>query len=309
MAEYNSEVILDSIIQGERITCFRVTYPRIVHSEFLRHRMGSFCSSSSRAVPLERMIEQYFGYIPDNWRKHKSGMQPLEGEFTEEEIKEYEEIYKSIMSISEIKARLLHKEGNGLAKEQANRILEPYSFITHLVQFNESGYKNFFELRTDSNAQYEIRVIANMMKKQYRSSFPLKRKIHLPFYQVNFVSDKNPDMLKYLKVSSARCARTSYYNHEGNNPTLEEDLKLSEMLLNDKHLSPFEFPIIDRFEAEEIFPDTKWWEFVDEARWWKKVELKEGVPLTIRKDFSGNINNWKVVQYRKVLERQYEKNT
>jgi hypothetical protein len=63
MAEYNSEVILDSIIQGERITCFRVTYPRIVHSEFLRHR-GSFCSASSRAIPLSRMIEQYFGYIP-----------------------------------------------------------------------------------------------------------------------------------------------------------------------------------------------------------------------------------------------------
>lgn len=308
MNKYESEIIIDSVIQGERVTCFRVTYPRIVHSEFLRHRMASYCSASSRAIPLNRVIEQYFGYVPDNWRKHQAGMQPLEGEFTESDIKEFEEIYKSIMGVSELKARLLHKEGKGLAKEQVNRLLEPYSYITHLVQTTESGYKNFFDLRTHKTAQYEIRVIADMMKEQYTKGCPIKRKYHLPFYQVEFTIDKNPDILKYLKVSSARCARTSYYNHDGNTPSLEEDLKLSENLLADKHLSPFEFPIIDRFEAEERFPDLKWWEFVEENRWWKKVELKEGIPLTIRKDFSGNLNNWKVVQFRKIIENQYEKN-
>jgi thymidylate synthase ThyX len=302
MAEYGCEVIIDSEIQGERITCFRVTYPRIVHSEFLRHRMGSFCSSSSRAIPLERLIDQYVGFYPDNWRKHQSGMQPIEGDnlFRKDDITFFNASWGNSKSIAIETARDLHKEG--VAKEQVNRLLEPYSFITHLVQMSESGYKNFFQLRTDSNAQYEIRVIANMMKEMYRASFPLKRKVHLPFYQVNFVADKNPDILKYLKVSSARCARTSYHNHEGNTPTLEEDLKLSETLLKDRHLSPFEFPVIDRFEAENIFPDLKWWEFVDEARWWKKVELKEGLPIAIRNDLSGNLANWKIVQYRKILE-------
>ena len=302
MAEYGCEVILDSEIQGERITCFRVTYPRIVHSEFLRHRMASFCSSSSRAIPLERLIEQYVGFYPDNWRKHQSGMQPIEGDnlFKKDDITFFNASWGNSKSIAIETARDLHKEG--VAKEQVNRLLEPYSFITHLVQMPESGYKNFFQLRTDSNAQYEIRVIANMMKEMYRASYPLKRKYHFPFYQVDFVADKNPDILKYLKVSSARCARTSYYNHDGNTPTIEEDLKLSETLLNDRHLSPFEFPVIDRFEAENIFPDLKWFEFVEEAKWWKKIELKEGLPITIRKDLSGNLANWKVVQYRKILE-------
>lgn len=304
MNKYECEIILDSIIQEERVTCFRVTYPRIVHSEFLRHRFNSVTSSSSRAIPLNRIIEQYFGYIPDNWRKHQSGMQPLEGSniFTDEELKEYIESYTYIMNESERIAKLLHKDGKGLAKEQVNRLLEPYSYITHLVQTTEKGYKHFFDLRTDKNAQYEIRVIAEMMKEQYNKSVPIKRKYHLPFYQDEFQTDNDPNILKYLKVSSARCARTSYYNHEGKPPSLEEDLKLSETLLKDKHLSPFEFPVIDRFKAEEVFSDIKWWEFVEQDRWWKKVELKEGVPLTIRRDLSGNLSNWRVVQFRKILE-------
>lgn len=309
MKNYECEIILDSIIQEERITCFRVTYPRIVHSEFMRHRFNSVTSASSRAVPLNRIIEQYFGYIPDNWRKHQSGMQPLEGNniFTDEEIKDYKDIYSYIMNVSEKMARLLHKDGKGLAKEQVNRLLEPYSYITHLVQTTRKGYEHFFNLRTDKNAQYEIRVIAEMMKKQYNTSIPVKRKYHIPFYQSEIENDSNLDILKYLKVSSARCARTSYYNHEGKVPTIEEDIKLSDSLLKDKHLSPFEFPVIDRIEAEEVFPDYKWWDFVEQDRWWRKVELKEGIPITIRRDLSGNLANWRVVQFRKIIEMDYEK--
>ena len=315
MNQYNCELILDSIIQGERVTCFRVTYPRIVHSEFMRHRSGSYCSASSRAIPLNRMIEQYFGYTPDNWRKHQSGMQPIEGNnlFSETDIITYNCLYENLKNMSSDIAQKLHNEGNGVAKEQVNRLLEPYSYITHLVQMTQKGFEHFFDLRTDSNAQYEFRVIANLMKEQYRNSKPVERKIHLPFYQESFTLDKHPStliynfqphLLKYLKISSARCARTSYYNREGNVPSQTEDLKLAEELLQNKHLSPFEFPVIDRFMAEEIFDNLKWWEFVEDSRWWKKVELKEGLPITIRKDFSGNLNNWKVVQFRKMLENE-----
>jgi hypothetical protein len=303
--QYNCELILDSIIQGERVTCFRVTYPRIVHSEFMRHRSGSYCSASSRAIPLNRMIEQYFGYTPDNWRKHQSGMQPIEGNnlFSETDIITYNCLYENLKNMSSDIAQKLHNEGNGVAKEQVNRLLEPYSYITHLVQMTQKGFEHLFDLRTDSNAQYEFRVIANLMKEQYRNSKPITRKIHLPFFQDEWNSSYD-NILKYLNMSSARCARTSYYNHNGKTPTFEEDLQLAENLIKDKHFSPFEFPVIDRFEAEEIFDNLKWWEFVEESRWWKKVELKEGLPITIRRDFSGNLNNWKVVQFRKMLENE-----
>jgi len=305
MSEYKSEIILDSEIQGERVTCFRVTYPRIVHSEFMRHRSGSYCSASSRAIPLNRMIEQYFGYTPDNWRKHRSGMQPIEGNnlFSETDIITYNCLYDNLKNMSIDIAQKLHNEGNGVAKEQVNRLLEPYSYITHLVQMTRKGFEHFFDLRTDSNAQYEFRVIANLMREQYDKSKPIKRKVHLPFYQDDW-DGSYESLNEFLKMSSARCARTSYHNHNGKSPSQEEDLQLSETLFKDKHLSPFEFPVIDRFEAEEIFKDVKWWEFVEESRWWKKVELKDGLPITIRRDFSGNLNNWKVVQFRKMLENE-----
>lgn len=302
MKQYNSELILDSIINGERITCFRVTYPRIVHSEFMRHRAGSYCSASSRAIPLDRMMDQYVGYIPDNWRKHQSGMQPIEGDvFSENDIREFEEIYKSIMTVSKLKATLLHKSGKGVAKEQVNRLIEPYSYITHLVQMSESSFKHFFELRTDETAQYEIRVIAKMMKEQYLSSIPVNRDFHLPFFEYEKEIDSN-NFYDCAMISSARCARTSYFNHENKKTLPSEDMELADKLLKSKHLSPFEFPVIDRLTAEEVFSNIKWFEFIENDRWWKKIELKEGTPLAIRKDMSGNLNNWRVVQFRKVLE-------
>lgn len=304
----NCEIILDSKIQNERITCFRVTYPRIVHSEFMRHRSGSYCSASSRAIPLDRMIDQYYGFVPDKWRKHQSGMQPNEDHsFTDLELQFFKFQYEKIMNDTMIKALKLHDKGRGLAKEQVNRLLEPYSFITHLVQMSESGFKNLFELRTHTTAQYEFRVIAEMMKEQYDKSIPVKRVFHLPFFE--YETDVSKDnFYDAAMISSARCARTSYYNHENKKTLPSEDFELSKRLVRDKHFSPFEFPVIDRFEAEELFTNIKWFEFVEQGRWWKKVELKEitttsGLPLTIRNDMSGNLNNWKVVQFRKIIER------
>lgn len=302
MAKYECEIILDSIIHEERVTCFRVTYPRIVHSEFMRHRSGSYCSASSRAIPIERMIEQYYGFVPDKWRKHQSGMQPNESHsFTELELEYFNFQYNKIMNDTMLKVLNLHDKGRGLAKEQVNRLLEPYSYITHLVQMTEKGFKHFFELRTDSHAQYEFRVIAEKMKEQYIKSTPVKRDFHFPFFE--YESEINgSNFYDAAMISSARCARTSYYNHENKKTLPADDFNLSERLLKDKHLSPFEFPVIERFKAEELFENIKWFEFVEQDRWWKKIELKEGVPLCIRKDFSGNLNNWKVVQFRKILE-------
>lgn len=304
MKEYCSEIILDSIIGKERVTCFRVTYPRIVHSEFMRHRSGSYCSASSRAIPIERMIEQYYGFVPDKWRKHQSGMQPNENHsFTELELEYFNFQYNKIMNDTMLKVLNLHDKGRGLAKEQVNRLLEPYSYITHLVQMTQQGFKHLFELRTHETAQYEFRVIAEKIKSQYESSIPVKRDFHLPFFE--YESEINgSNFYDAAMISSARCARTSYYNHENKKTLPADDFNLSERLLKDKHFSPFEFPVLERFKAEEIFENIKWHEFIENDRWWKKVELKEGTPLCIRKDFSGNLNNWKIVQFRKILEQK-----
>lgn len=298
----SSELLLDSLVGQLRVTCFRVTYPRIVHSEFVRHRAGSYCSSSSRAVPLNRLIKQYVGFVPDSWRKHQPGMQPIEGEnlFTETELVTFNCLYQNVKNASLDTAERLHNGGSGVAKEQVNRLLEPYSYVTHLVQMSSAGYENFFKLRTVSSAQYELRKLALLMKEQYSNSTPVRRTVHLPFYESIKLesSDLQLDQLqKYLSCSSARCARTSYYNHSGKEPTLEEDYSLSEKLVSDQHWSPFEFPVLEQKVARHFFPNLQWYEVLPPER-----TLQNSQNVQVLRDLSGNLGHYSVVQYRKLLE-------
>ena len=78
---YKCEILADSINeQGHRLTTFKVTYPRIIHAEMLRHRMLSRNVASSRAIPFEKMVKdvQENPFIPIAWQKNHSGMQGTE---------------------------------------------------------------------------------------------------------------------------------------------------------------------------------------------------------------------------------------
>jgi thymidylate synthase ThyX len=286
--EIKSEVILDSLIENTRVTCLRVTYPRIVHAEFMRHRCGSYCSASSRAIPLDRMISQFGGFIPDKWRLHQSGMQPNEAhEFSKEQLDEIEILYEELRLKSINTATRLHQIG--VSKEQVNRLIEPYSYITHLVQMTSAGFKSFFDLRLPTTAQYEIRGIAKAMWASLEDSVPEQRKCHIPFYNGDYTN-----LEVSMKASSARCARTSFYNHEGKEPSLEEDLSLATRLLTDKHMSPFEFPVLSFGMANAMFGDIIGLE-----------EYYSGTNYSVLKpkNLSGNLGSPDLVQYRKLLEQ------
>ena len=51
------KIIADSIVDDKRVTTFELEYPRYVHSELLTHRVFSRNCASSRAIPLDKMIE------------------------------------------------------------------------------------------------------------------------------------------------------------------------------------------------------------------------------------------------------------
>lgn len=55
---YDAKILADSIASGVRLTTMQVTFPRIVLAEFNTHRMLSRNSASSRAIPVEKRIEQ-----------------------------------------------------------------------------------------------------------------------------------------------------------------------------------------------------------------------------------------------------------
>ena len=75
-----AELVADSTFHGNRITSFILTYPRFIHSEVLTHKILSKNSSSSRAVPIKKMIEDIRSNpaMPIYWGKNQAGMQARE---------------------------------------------------------------------------------------------------------------------------------------------------------------------------------------------------------------------------------------
>ena len=76
-----AKVICDSISpSGVRLTTLELQYHRFVHSEMMTHRMLSRNASSSRAIPVEKMLKQVAENpaMPIHWGKNQAGMQARE---------------------------------------------------------------------------------------------------------------------------------------------------------------------------------------------------------------------------------------
>jgi len=75
---FNASVIADSISdEGIRLTTMQLRYPRFIHAELMTHRVFSRNASSSRAIPVAKMIEDIRRdpAMPIHWGSNKPGMQ------------------------------------------------------------------------------------------------------------------------------------------------------------------------------------------------------------------------------------------
>lgn len=244
-----SEVILDSISDfGYRITSLQLEYPRFIHSEFLTHRVFSRNSSSSRAIPVKKMIDEIRNSpaTPIHWGKNKPGMQASEeinDIFCAKEL--WDEAANNACDIAEKMIEI------GLHKQVVNRILEPFQTIRTIV--TATNWNNFFNLRINSESDPNIKELATLMKNSLDTSNPIKRNIHVPYISDN--ENNSLDVLSRMNISAARCARVSYLNHYGNNE-LESDLELATKLKLNKHASPFEHQAI-QIERKNIHKEMK----------------------------------------------------
>jgi len=140
--------------------------------------MFSRNSASSRAIPFSKMLERVKEdpFIPEQFPVNTKGMQPqayiTEGPLfsyakdawkmaLEDAIKSAIRLQKSISNI------VLNKEDLTIHKQLVNRLLEP--FMWHTVIVTATEFDNFFKLRCDENAQYEIRRIADLMYEAYHA--------------------------------------------------------------------------------------------------------------------------------------------
>lgn len=236
-----AKIIEDSIApNGKRLVTMQLRYQRFIHAEFMTHRVFSRNASSSRAIPVAKMIEQVRNdpARPVHWGRNQAGMQADE----QLDARALEQVMGMWMDAANVAADIAEAMNlAGLHKQVANRILEPFQFINVVVTATE--WDNFFELRTHKDAQPEFQVLAKEMKRVMDESVPHKVDFgqwHLPYVQVQERSMYPIDI--QLQMSAARCARVSYLKHDNTRPNVEDDIALYNRLITSKpeHASPIE---------------------------------------------------------------------
>ena len=257
-----AKVVCDSISpDGVRITTLEIEYPRFIHGEFMTHRSLSKNSSSSRAIPIQKMLDQIESNmaIPIYWGKNKSGMQAVEevgGDDLKESKSEWKLAYKSAKHHTNLLSDF------GLHKQVPNRLTEPFQMMKVVV--TGTDWDNFFNLRIHPDAQPEICMLAYKIYKAMEESYPVKLKAgdwHLPYVGFEYWGDdpkyfitkvsKDDDQsygMKYeehlsledaIKISASCCAQVSYRNTD---MSLEKADKIFNMLIKSDvlHASCFE---------------------------------------------------------------------
>jgi hypothetical protein len=242
-----AKVVADSVWIGpeesssrHRITTLQLKYNRFIHAEFMTHRVFSRNASSSRAIPVKKMLAQVWNdpATPLSWGKNQSGMQAKE-ELSGWKRWAAEKLWRGAGKVACVVAWTMDKVG--LHKQVANRILEPWQYIHVIVTATE--WTNFFELRNHPDAQPEIHELAELMFTAMINSDPRECApwdLHLPYVTLEEFQTHPQNLLR--KLSAARCARVSYLTHDGLTPNIDNDIKLHDRLVGSKpiHASPVE---------------------------------------------------------------------
>lgn len=308
-----AKVVCDSISeQGHRITTFELEYNRYIHGELLTNRMFSRNCSSSRAIPIKKMIEytQNNMAMPLYYGSAKSGMQAGE---ELESIWLPKLLWKSGFFVSKNIVKAMDKLK--LHKQIPNRLLEPWQMIKVVV--TATDFDNFFNLRIEGAAQPEIAMLAHKMYQAREDSKPKLLKdgqYHLPYVETyeledvernqsnndqyyfvpdsaNVIVGEELNLEEAIRMSAASCAAQSYRTES---MTLKKANKIFDMLIKDKtlHASPFEniaTPI--HYTNKGMMINEK-----------NPVTWQKGITHIDRKGnlHSGNFKGW--IQYRHLLD-------
>jgi thymidylate synthase ThyX len=267
-ADITAKVIASSIgPSGVRLDSLQLRYPRIIHAEFMTHRLFSRNASSSRAIPVASMTAREEIFVPE-FSKNKPGMQAGR-RFTEDEQIKAAAIWRRMADACLEGSKELAEIG--AHKEHANRPLEWFGYID--VVCSSTHWSNWDALRDHPDAQPEIRDLAVAIKNARASVRPTTLKVgdwHLPYvtdevikdvyslvdrgeeghllddtafaFRHNHVGDLDCYTQLLICISAARCCRVSYAKHDGTPSSLEDDIRRFCLLAQSQpiHASPLE---------------------------------------------------------------------
>lgn len=252
----SAQIVADSIDdKGNRITSFLVVFPRMILAEINTHRMFTKSTSSSRAVPFNKMIEvvEKESFIPIAWQKVHKGMQGTEY-LGEEYSKSALNNWLKARDFAVTQAKHLNSDSQ-VTKQLCNRLLEPFMWTTMLLTTSEEGLQNFFNLRcprykingaedyymskyeamkfnkathnftqldwlkhNEGQAEIHMMDLAEKMYDAFTTNTPKKLKSnewHIPFREKIIGSYGQLSDNNLVKISVAMSAHTSYTTIEG----------------------------------------------------------------------------------------------
>lgn len=235
--EYNSN---SSYKLVERVITLELEFPKFILAEFSKHRNISFNTSSSRAIPVEKMLETIQEHpIQFKWTKKGPGMS---GESLEEDSLAYQkanEISNEIQDFLIEKVREL--DALGIHKQHANRFLETFQTVKVVATANYYRWRDFLWLRLDDAVQPEMYDLAKEIQEAINKSIPQKRgnhEWHIPY--VDGVEEyKDLPLLDKLKISASCCAQVSYRKLD---TSIEKSIDIYNKLVGGQklHATPFE---------------------------------------------------------------------
>lgn len=223
-----------------------VTIPKSLVAQVNTHRTLARNSASSRAIPTAKIIAAVENdpYIPI-FRQNKKGMQP--GEPIPSPLQTtMRRRWLSVRDFAAEQAR--HLRDTGAAKEDVNRLLEPWMWTTILV--TATDWRGFFAQRLPgAGAQDGIAQAAVAIKEAMAASEPQTLEPgewHTPYTDGNRLA------------SVAHCARVSY-TKQGAESTPEALANLFDRLRTAGHWSPFEH-VAQAMERPQRVRNFRGWE-------------------------------------------------
>lgn len=280
---------------GTPIVTFELTYPRFIHSEFLTHRLFSRNAASSRAIPVDKVIEavREKPAMPIHWGKNQPGMQAEEEcdaliRKISGESFERDEWWKISSDLICNQAEMFSEAG--YHKQIVNRLLEPFQFMKTVVTATE--FDNFFALRRHPDAQPEIQELAECMWEALQHSEPEvleEGEWHVPYVPtikfdnsnriycawVKEFDDKDKTVTfeeiteeQALKVSASCCAQVSFRKSD---TSVEKAERIYDMLVNSKPVHCYD-------EKTEVLTKDgfKFWKDINSSDCLASVDSKSG---------------------------------
>lgn len=234
------QLIADTTWNGHRITTFEVDIWKLLLAQLNTHGLLARSAASSRAIPAKKLR----AFISANpfvpiFTKEQAGM--VGGELGPMESDAARKVWlESLASQLDYAEQL---SALGVHKEVANRLLEPYMRTKVVITATE--WRNFIALRGGKGAQSEWSEITAGIREGLETSKPRKSQRHAPFVPVKDENELAWLEIGYvLKVSAARCSRTSFMLDQRPEKTISDELALADSLAAEGHWSPFDHPAI-----------------------------------------------------------------